>query len=95
MSIYSYFFPDSENDDNDAVMIDDKNDDKKYILQLQMELSDLRLQLIAENKHYTRQLNDASDAIDKLRIELTATNINYESLRSKYISILNKHKKIY
>ena len=94
MSLYSYFFPDSD-DDNDVVMIEDKKEDKKYILQLQMELSDLRLQLIAENKHYTRQLNDASDAIDKLRIELTATNINYESLRSKYISILNKHKKIY
>lgn len=94
MSLYSYFFPDSD-DDNDVVMIEDKKEDKKYILQLQMELSDLRLQLIAENKHYTRQLNEASDAIDKLRIELTATNINYESLRSKYISILNKHKKIY
>ena len=94
MSLYSYFFPDSD-DDNDVVMIEDKKEDKKYILQLQMELSDLRLQLIAENKHYTRQLNEASDAIDKLRIELTATNINYESLRAKYISILNKHKKIY
>ena len=103
MGLFSYFFSKNglpacfdESDDESVIVCcsEETKADKKYILQLQIELSDLRLQLIAEGKSYTKQLNEASEIVDQMRCDLNTTKIIYNSLKCKYDDLLIKYKSL-
>ena len=93
--IYSLFYS-SEVDiipiDDLEIVVDVRTKDQKTIDMLNQELINSRLELLRQNKDFTKKLNDSADVIDKLNHDVTTTNMNYEITKSKYCDLLQKNK---